>query len=66
MGFKRGDIVMFDVGSQDAEILTLMNYTPYIFDNHRRVLFVLDQRGIKLYKKFKKHLTKMEEKKWKA
>lgn len=57
---NKGDIVMFDVNSVDAEILRLMSYTPYIFDGGKRVLFAVDYKGIKLYKKFKKHLAKME------
>ena len=63
MGDKVGDILMFDVGSEDAEILRLMNYTPYLFDSSKRVLFAVDSKGIKLYKKIKKHILKMEGKK---
>ena len=60
MSYTKGDILMFDINSKDAEIFRLMNYTPYIFDRNTRVLFVVDQRGLKLYKKLKKHIEKME------
>lgn len=63
MGDKVGDILMFDVGSEDAKMLQMMNYTPYIFDSNKRVLFAVDSKGIKLYKKLKKHIAKLEGKK---
>ena len=55
MNYKKGDILMFDIGNKDADILRALNYTPYIFDNNKRVLFLVDSRGIKLYKKIKKY-----------
>lgn len=56
MSCIKGDILMFDIGNKDADILRALNYTPYIFDNNKRVLFVVDQRGLKLFKKIKKHI----------
>ena len=58
MSCIKGDILMFDIENKDAEILRLMNYTPYIFDSGKRVLFLVDCKGIKLYKKIKKHIGK--------
>ena len=55
MSYIKGDILMFDIGNKDADILRALNYTPYIFDNNKRVLFLVDSRGIKLFKKIKKH-----------
>ena len=52
--FKTGDIVMCDVNSVDAEILTLMAYTPYIYDRNKKVLFAVDKKGLKIFYKFKK------------
>ena len=54
MNYKKGDILMFQVGSKDASFFELLNYQPYIFDDGKRVLFLVDHRGLKLYKKFKK------------
>ena len=55
MNYKKGDILMFDIGNKDADILRTLNYTPYIFDSNKRVLFLVDSRGIKLFKKIKKY-----------
>lgn len=61
MNYKKGDILMFDIGNKDADILRTLNYTPYIFDNNKRVLFLVDHRGIKLYKKIKKYKERKNE-----
>lgn len=50
----KGDIIMCDINSIDAEILTLMAYTPYIYDNNKKVLFAVDKKGLKIFYRFKK------------
>ena len=56
MNSKKGDMLMLDINSNDAELLRLMNYTPYTFDNNKRVIYLVDKKGLKLYKKLKKHI----------
>lgn len=55
---KTGDMVMCDTGSIDAEILRIMNYEPYLFDSGKRVIFLVDKKGLKLFNKFKKYVLK--------
>ena len=59
---KTGDILMFNIGSKEASILELMGYTPYIFDSQRRVLFAVDRKGVRLFKKIKKEMEREKEK----
>lgn len=52
---KIGDMVMVDINSIDSQILTIMNYQPHIFDSGKRVIFLVDKKGMKLYKKMRKY-----------
>lgn len=55
---KKGDMIMLDNGSVEADILATLGYTPYVFDGGKRVIFLVDKRGLKLFKKCKKTIER--------
>ena len=55
---RKGDMLMLDNGSVEADILATLGYTPYVFDSGKRVIFLVDKRGLKLFKKIKKAIER--------
>ncbi len=55
---KIGDMLMVDINSEEDNILRTLHYTPHIFDSGKRVIFLVDPRGLRLYKKILKHIGK--------
>ena len=55
---KKGDMLMLDNGSIEADILATLGYTPYVFDSGKRVIFLVDKKGLKLFKKIKKTIER--------
>lgn len=58
MNDKKGEMLMLDINSEEDGILRTLHYTPYIFDSGKRVIFLVDPRGLKLYKKILKHIRR--------
>ena len=58
MNDKKGEMLMLDIGSEEDNVLRTLHYTPYIFDSGKRVIFLVDPRGLKLYKKILKHIRR--------
>ena len=55
---KVGDMLMLDNGSVETDILATLGYTPYVFDSGKRVIFLVDKKGLKLFKKIKKTIER--------
>ena len=55
---KVGDMLMLDNGSVETDILATLGYTPYVFDSGKRVIFLVDKKGLKLLKKIKKTIER--------
>lgn len=55
---KKGNMVMLNNGSIEADILATLGYTPYVFDSGKRVIFLVDKRGLRLLKKIKKTIER--------
>ncbi len=54
----KGDILMVNIGSEEDNVLRTLHYDPYVFDGGKRVLFLVDFKGIKLFNKIMKHIRK--------
>ena len=55
---KKGEMLMLDINSEEDGILRTLHYTPYIFDSGKRVIFLVDPRGMRLYKKILKQIRR--------
>lgn len=51
-------MIMLNNNTIEADILATLGYTPYVFDSGKRVIFLVDKKGLKLFKKIKKTIER--------
>ena len=55
---KIGDMLMLPVESVEAELLTIMGVKPYVFDNNKRVIFLIGKEEMKILRLVKRWMDK--------
>ena len=58
MNDKKGEMLMLPVESVEAELLTIMGVEPYVFDNNKRVIFLIGKEEMKILRLVKRWLDK--------